>query len=180
MELKDTIDLMNSSDYKDRFKAEYWQVKIRLEKLRKMIAKWQSGTLGFTPSCSLELLKEQVEPMQNYLDTLEVRAEMEGNRHAGSGCMATTWHGFGTVVWLDSKLLPTKKRPTTVCTISEVTTGLPPPAIPTKAKTHNQPPEAFCFRGFFHPSRNIQIVFSLHLFPVCMHRLDSPGPTIVC
>lgn len=39
MELKDTIDLMNSSDYKDRFKAEYWQVKIRLEKLRKMIAK---------------------------------------------------------------------------------------------------------------------------------------------
>ena len=50
MELKDTIDLMNSSDYKDRFKAEYWQVKIRLEKLRKMIAKWQAGTLGFTPS----------------------------------------------------------------------------------------------------------------------------------
>ena len=78
VELKDTIDLMNSSDYKDRFKAEYWQVKIRLEKLRKMIAKWQAGTLGFTPSCSLELLKEQVEPMQNYLDTLEVRAEMEG------------------------------------------------------------------------------------------------------
>ena len=77
-ELKDTIDLMNSSDYKDRFKAEYWQVKIRLEKLRKMIAKWQAGTLGFTPSCSLELLEEQVEPMQNYLDTLEVRAEMEG------------------------------------------------------------------------------------------------------
>jgi hypothetical protein len=28
-ELKDTIELMNSSDYKDRFKAEYYQLKIR-------------------------------------------------------------------------------------------------------------------------------------------------------
>lgn len=109
-----------------------------------------------------------------------LRCGRNWNSCSSASCMATTWHGFGTVAWLDSKLLPTMKRPTTVCTISEVTTGLPPPAIPTKAKTHNQTPEAFCFRGFFHPSRNIQIVFSLHLFPVCMHRLDSPGPPIVC
>ena len=26
MELKDTIDLMTSEDYKDRFKAEYYQM----------------------------------------------------------------------------------------------------------------------------------------------------------
>ena len=32
MELKDTIELMQSDDYKERFKAEYYQVKIRLEK----------------------------------------------------------------------------------------------------------------------------------------------------
>lgn len=36
MELKDTIELMNSSDYKERFKAEYLQVKIRYDKLHKM------------------------------------------------------------------------------------------------------------------------------------------------
>lgn len=77
MEMMDTVQLMESTDYKDRFKAEYWQVRIRLEKLRKMIAKYQAGTLGFTPACSLELLKEQVEPMQNYLDALEVRAQIE-------------------------------------------------------------------------------------------------------
>lgn len=53
-------------------------MRIRLEKLRKMIAKYQAGTLGFTTACSLELLKEQVEPMQNYLDVLEVRAQIEG------------------------------------------------------------------------------------------------------
>ena len=78
MELKDTINMMTSADYKDRFRAEYWQLKIRLEKLRKMITKYQAGTLGFTSACSLELLKEQVEPMQLYLDVLEVRAEIEG------------------------------------------------------------------------------------------------------
>lgn len=78
MELKDTVDLMTSADYEERLKAEYWQVRIRLEKLCKTIAKYQAGTLGFTPSCSLELLKEQVEPMLNYLSILDVRAEIEG------------------------------------------------------------------------------------------------------
>lgn len=39
MELKDTIELMQSSDYKDRFKAEYFQVAIRLQKLDDMLKK---------------------------------------------------------------------------------------------------------------------------------------------
>ena len=30
MELKDTVALMESDDYKDRFKAEYYQTKIRM------------------------------------------------------------------------------------------------------------------------------------------------------
>ena len=34
MELKDTIEMMNSADYKERFKAEYYQTKIRYEKLK--------------------------------------------------------------------------------------------------------------------------------------------------
>lgn len=37
MKLKDTIKLMESDDYKDRFKAEYYQLKIRKEKLQKML-----------------------------------------------------------------------------------------------------------------------------------------------
>ena len=28
MELKDTVEMMGSEDYKERFKAEYYQVKI--------------------------------------------------------------------------------------------------------------------------------------------------------
>ena len=37
MELKDTVALMESADFKDRFKAEYYQTKIRYEKLHTMI-----------------------------------------------------------------------------------------------------------------------------------------------
>lgn len=78
MELKDTVDLMNSADYKDRFKAEYWQAQVRYEKLHAMIIKYEAGTLNFTPTCDIELLKKQKSFMGQYLYCLEVRAEVEG------------------------------------------------------------------------------------------------------
>lgn len=77
MELKDTVELMNSADYKERFVAEYYQTKIRYNKLHNMVVKYEAGTLSFTPSCSLELLKEQKSAMGKYLYCLEVRAEIE-------------------------------------------------------------------------------------------------------
>ena len=78
MELEDTIEMMNSSDYKERFKAEYHQLKIRYEKLHKMCVRYEAGTLNFTPACSLDLLKDQKKHMGNYLYCLELRAEIEG------------------------------------------------------------------------------------------------------
>ena len=78
MELKDTVELMNSANYKDRFKAEYVQTKIRYEKLHAMCIKYEAGVLDFTPECPLYLLKEQKGYMGNYLRTLEIRAELEG------------------------------------------------------------------------------------------------------
>lgn len=78
MELKDTIDLMNSEDYKKRFKAEYYQLKIRYNKLHKMITKYKANTLNFEPKCSEELLTTQAIFMRDYLNVLEVRAEIEG------------------------------------------------------------------------------------------------------
>lgn len=78
LELKDTISAMCSDDYKERFKVEYYQTKIRYEKLHRMCVKYEAGTLDFTPTCSLELLKEQKAAMGNYLRCLEVRAEIEG------------------------------------------------------------------------------------------------------
>ena len=78
MELKDTIEMMQSADYKERFKAEYYQVKIRRDRLHKMLIKAEAGTLEFTPTCSLDLLEEQRIHMDNYLYCLEVRAQIEG------------------------------------------------------------------------------------------------------
>ena len=78
MYLIDTIPMMDNADYKERFKAEYHQTKIRYEKLHKMVVKYEAGTLNFTPKCSLELLKEQKKHMGMYLNCLEIRAEIEG------------------------------------------------------------------------------------------------------
>ena len=77
MELKDTIAMMNSTDHRERFKAEYYQTKIRYEKLHKMIVKYEAGTLDFTPNCPISVLKAQKSAMGNYLYSLEVRAEIE-------------------------------------------------------------------------------------------------------
>ena len=78
LNLNDTVSLMNSDDYKERFKAEYYQTKIRYDKLDAMTVKYEAGTLDFTPTCSLELLKEQKRHMGNYIRSLRIRAEIEG------------------------------------------------------------------------------------------------------
>ena len=78
MDLKETIELMNSSDYKERFKAEYLQTKIRYEKLHMMLIKLDAGTLEFNPTCSKAILMEQKRYMGEYLRCLEIRAQIEG------------------------------------------------------------------------------------------------------
>ena len=78
MTLEATKEMMTSGDYKERFYAEYWQTKIRYDKLHRMLVKWEAGTLNFTPTCPKELFKEQASYMGNYLRILEIRAEMEG------------------------------------------------------------------------------------------------------
>jgi len=78
MELRDTVDLMLSDDYKDRFKAEYLQLKIRYEKLKVMLDKWDNDELDFTPTCPREIYDEQIDGMETYLDVLVDRANIEG------------------------------------------------------------------------------------------------------
>lgn len=77
MKIEDTTEGMNSSDWKERFKAEYWQVKIRWRKLHRMLVKYEAGTLDFEPDCTLGLLKKQAFHMESYIHILEVRAEIE-------------------------------------------------------------------------------------------------------
>ena len=77
MELKDTIEMMTSADYKERFKAEYYQVKIRYEKLKTMCDNWDAGVLAFTPTCPRVFYDNQLEFMKGYLGILVERAKME-------------------------------------------------------------------------------------------------------
>ena len=77
MELKDTIELMQSEDYKDRFKAEYFQLKIRYDKLKEMLNKWDNGQLDFKPTCPRDIYAAQIECMRLYLTFLEARADIE-------------------------------------------------------------------------------------------------------
>lgn len=86
MELKDTIELMTSADYKKRFRAEYEQTRIRYEKLGEMLYKHRCGKLEFKPTCPIRLLEVQHKAMQEYLDILEVRAEIEGIDLSGRDC----------------------------------------------------------------------------------------------
>jgi hypothetical protein len=77
MKLNETSEMMNSANYKDRFKAEYLQLTIRIEGLRTMLGKYKDGTLNFKPSCSYDLLSGQLKAMILYKSYLEERAIIE-------------------------------------------------------------------------------------------------------
>ena len=76
MQLKDTIKMMESADYKERFKAEFYQLLIRLDSLTSMINKWENNTLDFDPKCSKETLEIQVIFMRGYIGMLRLRAKI--------------------------------------------------------------------------------------------------------
>ena len=75
--LPDTAALMSSGDYKERFKAEYYQLSIRLDKLTAMIEKWDKNELNFNPTCPRELYDVQITAMKEYLNVLKQRAKLE-------------------------------------------------------------------------------------------------------
>lgn len=76
-ELSQTVDMMNSPDYKKRFKAEYAQVVLRYQRLKDMLEKWDNGTLGFSPTCPRSTYNMQTKAMTDYIAVLEARAVME-------------------------------------------------------------------------------------------------------
>lgn len=88
MNLEKTVSLMTSSDYRQRFVAEYMQTKIRYEKLKKLnnhieaadrTMYRENSTKVIMPShdCPEDLLREQQRIMGEYLHILEVRAIIE-------------------------------------------------------------------------------------------------------
>lgn len=78
LELKDTAPMMESPDYKERFKAEVYQLDIRIGKLANMLSSWMAGELNFQPTCPYDLLDAQLNSMKVYRHFLIERAKLEG------------------------------------------------------------------------------------------------------
>ncbi|MBR6873403.1 MAG: hypothetical protein IKN17_07875 [Ruminococcus sp.] len=77
MELKETVDLMMSENRKERLKAEYWQTKLRLERLNAYISKLNAGGEADVDD-SVDVLQAQSTAMHDYLYFLEIRMKMYG------------------------------------------------------------------------------------------------------
>lgn len=75
--LEETIGLMTSPNYKDRFKAEFEQLCFRLNELDAFLNKWDSGELKITPKSPREWLKRQRQAMVDYGQVLAARAIKE-------------------------------------------------------------------------------------------------------
>ena len=77
-ELAKTCEGMISPDYKERFIAEYIQIKNRYNGLLGIIEKWDANNLPFVPTCPREAYNFQLRAMKDYMDILVVRARIEG------------------------------------------------------------------------------------------------------
>lgn len=71
------VNTINEPEWQTRFKKEYYELKERYIKLHKMLVKYDAGTLEFQPTCPIELLRKQKSTMGEYLNILEIRAEIE-------------------------------------------------------------------------------------------------------
>lgn len=78
MLLAETVNFMVSTDYKERFIAEYQQLVIRYKGLKSMLEKWDKNELTFKPTCPRSTYNLQISAMVDYIAVLEARAVMEG------------------------------------------------------------------------------------------------------
>lgn len=87
MTLHDTVEMMQSTDYKERFRAEYWQTRIRYERLKAFNNRIEAAeATNFLENavtmpkhdCPFDMLRHQQSIMGEYLHILEVRAIIEG------------------------------------------------------------------------------------------------------
>lgn len=77
-ELKDIIRLMESPDYKDDLRAEYYQLCIRISKLKNQINKYYLDCFDCPIQAKVETLTQQLSTMNSYKHALETRAKEEG------------------------------------------------------------------------------------------------------
>ena len=77
MKLDETVNLMCSHDFKDRFIAEYAQLVIRLSKLNDVLNN-TSYTRFEVDDITRDLMLKQRDAMESYKECLEKRADIVG------------------------------------------------------------------------------------------------------
>lgn len=84
-----------SSDYKERFKGEFYYIKHKYEELINILNNWDNfvkqepyffDNMPSDITCSKELLEKQAECMETYIDILEERAKVENIELKGMVC----------------------------------------------------------------------------------------------
>lgn len=77
-DLKQTVGLMTSTDYKERLVGEFVQAVIRNKKLERFIEAVNSGAIQPQEHCGMETLDIQDVAMKNYILALGIRLTEEG------------------------------------------------------------------------------------------------------
>lgn len=77
-DLKQTVGLMTSADYKERLVGEFVQAVIRNKKLERFIEAVNSGAIQPQEHCDMETLDIQDLAMKNYILVLGIRLTEEG------------------------------------------------------------------------------------------------------
>lgn len=72
------LKMFVSPDWKERARGELVYLQEKTRNLRAMLEKYKAGKLDFTPNCTFELLTQQLNAMQSYLNIVELRATFEG------------------------------------------------------------------------------------------------------
>lgn len=68
---------VESGDYRERLKAEYFQTKSRMEKLHRMLIRYRADKIKYDIASPVFVLENQEQCMRQYLEVLEIRAEYE-------------------------------------------------------------------------------------------------------
>ena len=77
MKLVETVNLMCSRDFKDRFIAEYVQLVIRLSKLNDVLSN-KSDIRFVADDTTMSLMLKQRDAMESYKECIEKRADIAG------------------------------------------------------------------------------------------------------
>ena len=74
---KTIVPLILSSDYKERFKGEVYELSRRSQALEETLKKSKEGKLDFELKSGTAALEKQLKYMKEYLEVLELRAKLE-------------------------------------------------------------------------------------------------------